>query len=178
MTRQGTRVVLVLSVAVLVIVIDARDVGRSGWRAVGISRRRRGTDVLLASGGPPKARITRKGSALSVKDRLRKRPGREPTGLLPPRYESGLGASPPVSFRHATTAAWARAHRSPCPCGVTAISRWARIAPPEILPPVHRTRRDRIGWLRGCLIFHDARSNQGHQHSSTYTSVIHMLKLC
>ena len=41
---------LVLSAAVFVIVIDARDVGRWVWRAVGISRRRGGTEVLLASG--------------------------------------------------------------------------------------------------------------------------------
>jgi hypothetical protein len=72
------------SAAVLVIVIDARDVGRSGWRAVGISRRRGGTEVLLASGGPRKTRITRNGSALSVKDRLRQLPGPKPTGLLAP----------------------------------------------------------------------------------------------
>jgi hypothetical protein len=145
---KGDGIVLVLSAAVLVIVIEARDAGRSGWRAVGISRRRGGTEVLLASGGPQKARIPRKGSALSVKYQLRQRLGREPTGLLAPGG------------------------------GVTVISRWSRIAPPEILPPAHRSRRDRIGWLRGCSVFHDARSNQGHQHSSTYTSVIDMLKLC
>ena len=44
--RKGGSVVLVLSEAVLVIVIDARDGLGRGWRASGISRRRGGTEGL------------------------------------------------------------------------------------------------------------------------------------
>jgi hypothetical protein len=103
---KGYGVVLVLSKAVPVIVIDARDVGRWGWRTgVGprktqISRKEdlvvlvrsapllgsvaprgcHGTTRMITErkvcnvafgGGPRKARIKRKGTALSVKDRLR-----------------------------------------------------------------------------------------------------------
>jgi hypothetical protein len=49
-TEKGDGVVLVLSAAVLVIVIDARAAEGRGWRAGGISRRRTGTEGLLASG--------------------------------------------------------------------------------------------------------------------------------
>ena len=48
-------------------------------------------------------------------------------------YKSGLGASPPVSFRHATKAAWAQAHRSP---SATSRNRLGR-EPTGLLPPPH-----------------------------------------
>ena len=46
---------LVLSAAVLVIVIDARDVGRSGWRA-GVSRQDAKFAKGLARGGVTRSR--------------------------------------------------------------------------------------------------------------------------
>ena len=49
-TEKGDGVVLVLSAAVLVIVIDARDVGRAGMAREGLTRRLEGREGLLGDG--------------------------------------------------------------------------------------------------------------------------------
>ena len=49
-TEKGDGVVLVLSAAVLVIVIDARVVGRAGMAREGLTRSREGREGLLGDG--------------------------------------------------------------------------------------------------------------------------------